>query len=52
MSCINGICVGICSSQVPVYLAEISPKQIRGRIVALQQWAITLGILIMVMQTR
>ena len=46
-STINGFCVGICSSQVPVFLAEISPKMIRGRIVALQQWAITWGILIM-----
>jgi len=44
-SVINGFCVGICSSQVPVYLAEISPKTVRGRIVALQQWSITWGIL-------
>ncbi|OLL26196.1 High-affinity glucose transporter [Neolecta irregularis DAH-3] len=44
---INGICVGITSSQVPVYLAEVSPKHIRGRIVGLQQWAITWGIMIM-----
>jgi len=44
---INGICVGITSSQVPVYLAELSPKNIRGRIVGIQQWAIEWGILIM-----
>jgi len=44
---INGVCVGITSSQVPVYLAEVSPKHIRGRIVGLQQWAITWGIMIM-----
>src|ERR1700738_588384 len=46
-SFINGFTVGICSSQVPVYLAEISPRTIRGRIVALQQWAITWGIAVM-----
>jgi len=43
---IAGLCVGIASSIVPVYQAEIAPKEIRGRIVALQQWAITWGILI------
>jgi hypothetical protein len=26
---------------VPVYQAEIAPKEIRGRVVSLQQWAIT-----------
>ncbi len=31
---------------VPVYIAEVSPKQIRGRMISLQQWAITWGILI------
>lgn len=31
---------------VPVYQAEIAPKDIRGRMVSLQQWAITWGILI------
>jgi len=30
----------------PIYQAEIAPKEIRGRIVSLQQWAITWGILI------
>lgn len=37
------------SSQVPVYLAELSPKNIRGRVVGIQQWAIEWGILIMYM---
>lgn len=37
---INGFCVGITSSQVPVFLAELSPSNIRGRIVGIQQWAI------------
>ncbi|KAF2843382.1 putative high-affinity hexose transporter [Patellaria atrata CBS 101060] len=43
---VAGFCVGICSSVVPVYQAEIAPKEIRGRVVSLQQWAITWGILI------
>ena len=43
---IAGLCVGIASSIVPVYQAEIAPKEIRGRVVSLQQWAITWGILI------
>ncbi|KAK3316596.1 general substrate transporter [Apodospora peruviana] len=41
-----GFCVGIASSIVPVYQSEIAPKEIRGRVVSLQQWAITWGILI------
>lgn len=42
---ICGLCVGICSAIVPVYQSEIAPKEIRGRVVSLQQWAITWGIL-------
>lgn len=41
-----GLCVGIASSIVPVYQSEIAPKEIRGRVVSLQQWAVTWGILI------
>ncbi|KAJ9132283.1 High affinity glucose transporter [Pleurostoma richardsiae] len=44
---INGFSVGICSAQVPVYISELSPPSKRGRVVGLQQWAITWGILIM-----
>jgi MFS family permease len=44
---INGICVGITTSQVPVYLAEISRKETRGSIIVIQQWAIEWGIFIM-----
>ncbi|KAJ5983297.1 hypothetical protein N7481_005396 [Penicillium waksmanii] len=44
---INGICVGICSAQVPVYVAELAPAHKRGLVVGAQQWAITWGILIM-----
>ncbi|KAK4133751.1 general substrate transporter [Trichocladium antarcticum] len=41
-----GLCIGIASAVVPVYQSEIAPKEIRGRVVSLQQWAITWGILI------
>ncbi|KAK9469438.1 general substrate transporter [Lipomyces arxii] len=44
---ISGLAIGVCSSQVPVYLAELSPKKIRGRLVGLFQWAVTWGIMIM-----
>ncbi|KAK9471222.1 general substrate transporter [Dipodascopsis tothii] len=44
---ISGVAIGICSSQVPVYIAELSPKKIRGRLVGLFQWAVTWGITIM-----
>jgi MFS family permease len=44
---INGMCVGICSAQVPVYISEIAPPTKRGRLVGAQQWAITWGIMIM-----
>ncbi|KAJ5184232.1 hypothetical protein N7492_001848 [Penicillium capsulatum] len=44
---INGLCVGIESAQVPVYISEIAPPSKRGRLVGSQQWAITWGILIM-----
>jgi sugar porter (SP) family MFS transporter len=43
---VGGYAIGICSAMVPVYQAEIAPKNIRGRVVSLQQWAITWGILI------
>ncbi|ORY66399.1 general substrate transporter [Pseudomassariella vexata] len=44
---LNGVCVGITSSQVPVYLAEIAKRETRGRLVIIQQLAIEWGILIM-----
>ncbi|KAF2398451.1 high affinity glucose transporter [Trichodelitschia bisporula] len=43
---VAGVAVGIASAIVPVYQSEIAPKEIRGRVVSLQQWAITWGILI------
>ncbi|KAF9894983.1 hypothetical protein FE257_004607 [Aspergillus nanangensis] len=44
---INGLCVGICSAQVPVYVSELAPPSKRGLVVGTQQWAITWGVLIM-----
>ncbi|KAL2833950.1 general substrate transporter [Aspergillus pseudoustus] len=44
---VSGLSIGITSSQVCVYLAELAPARIRGRIVGIQQWAIEWGILIM-----
>ena len=44
---LNGICVGVTSSQVPVYLAEIAKKEKRGSIIVIQQLAIEWGIFIM-----
>ena len=41
-----GVSVGALSMLVPVYQSEIATKQIRGRLVSLQQWAITIGIAI------
>ncbi|KAI9790224.1 MAG: hypothetical protein M1833_001968, partial [Piccolia ochrophora] len=44
---LNGITVGVCSAQVPVYLAEIAKKDKRGSIIIIQQLAIEWGIFIM-----
>lgn len=41
---VSGISIGILSMMVPLYQSEISPKEIRGRLVSLQQWSITIGI--------
>ena len=41
---IAGISVGALSMIVPVYQSEISTKEIRGRLLSFQQWAITIGI--------
>ncbi|KAL9037016.1 MAG: hypothetical protein Q9180_003966 [Flavoplaca navasiana] len=43
---VAGMGAGIASAMVPVYQAEIAPKEIRGRVVSLQQFAITVGILV------
>lgn len=38
---LNGLSVGVTSMVVPLYQSEVAPKEIRGRLVATQQWAIT-----------
>lgn len=43
----NGLTVGFTSSQVPVYLSEVSRRTVRGKIVGCQQWAIDWGKVIM-----
>ncbi len=43
---IGGLAVGIASVLSPMYITEISPAKIRGRLVALNQLAIVVGILI------
>jgi MFS transporter, SP family, galactose:H+ symporter len=40
-----GLAIGIVSFSVPLYLAEIAPSEIRGRLVTFFQLAITIGIL-------
>jgi SP family sugar porter-like MFS transporter len=42
---LGGIAIGIASSVSPMYIAELSPAAIRGRLVGINQLAIVLGIL-------
>lgn len=41
-----GIAIGIASMLAPLYIAELSPPAIRGRLVSMNQLAIVLGILV------
>jgi sugar porter (SP) family MFS transporter len=41
---VGGLGIGIASVIAPAYIAEISPKNMRGRLGSLQQLAITIGI--------
>lgn len=43
---IGGLGVGIASSMVPLYISEIAPAKIRGRLVTYYQLAVTFGILV------
>jgi len=43
---LGGVGVGIASSMVPLYISEIAPANIRGRMVTYYQLAVTLGILV------
>ena len=42
----GGIAIGLASNVSPLYIAEISPAAIRGRLVSLNQFAIVIGILL------
>ena len=42
---IGGIGIGVASALAPMYIAEVSPTEIRGRMVSLNQMTIVLGIL-------
>ena len=42
---IGGVGIGVASALSPVYIAEVSPAPIRGRMVSLNQMTIVLGIL-------
>lgn len=41
-----GLAVGIAAMVSPLYIAEVAPRAIRGRMMALNQFALTIGILI------
>ena len=43
---IGGVAIGVASVLAPLYIAEVSPPRIRGRLVSLNQMAITTGILL------
>ncbi|MBK1439982.1 sugar porter family MFS transporter [Parapedobacter sp. ISTM3] len=43
---LGGVGVGIASSMVPLYISEIAPARIRGRLVTYYQLAVTFGILV------
>lgn len=43
--CLGGIAIGIASGLSPMYIAEVAPSDIRGKLVSLNQLTIVLGIL-------
>ena len=45
MRILVGVAVGISSFTAPIYLAEVSPRELRGRILALYHFMITVGVL-------
>jgi SP family arabinose:H+ symporter-like MFS transporter len=43
---VQGVCVGAASVLSPMYIAEVAPARVRGKLVALNQLTIILGILL------
>lgn len=43
---LSGVAVGVAAMVCPVYIAEIAPSSLRGRLVTLYQLAITVGLLL------
>lgn len=43
---LGGVAIGLASNLSPMYIAEIAPAQIRGRLVAINQLTIVIGILL------
>ncbi|MGH9615339.1 MAG: sugar porter family MFS transporter [Acidobacteriaceae bacterium] len=43
---VGGIAIGVASMLAPLYIAEVAPARIRGRLVSLNQMAIVTGILL------
>ena len=42
----GGIAIGLASNLSPMYIAEVSPAAVRGRLVAMNQFTIVIGILL------
>lgn len=43
---LGGVAIGLSSNVSPLYIAEVSPAAIRGRLVSLNQFAVVVGILL------
>ena len=43
---VGGVGVGLASAVCPIYIGEIAPAEIRGRLVSLNQFAIIFGMLV------
>lgn len=43
---LGGVAIGLASNLSPMYIAEVSPTQIRGKLVAINQLTIVIGILL------
>ncbi|KAK9357209.1 general substrate transporter [Lipomyces starkeyi] len=44
---VAGFCIGLTSTLIPIYQSEIAPRKVRGRIVTLYHFGISVGILVM-----